>query len=77
MGNREVDVGDEGTLFDSCRPVALGTPDVGNHLLDAQFDVAGATFVVHHAHVFQADEGFQDFARVSQDEGASIFLDHT
>jgi hypothetical protein len=33
--------------------------------------------VVHHAHVFQAHEGPQDFGRVSKDGGALWFLAHT
>jgi hypothetical protein len=75
--NREVDVGDEGTLFDLGTVMALGTPNVRNNLFDAQFDLTGTTFVVHHAHVFQANKRLEDFARVSQDEGAFSFLGHT
>ena len=47
----QVDVGHEGPLLDPGEPVALGTANFGNHLLDAQFHVASATLVVHHAHV--------------------------
>ena len=75
--DREVDVGDKGTLLDLGTAMALGTSNVGDDLFDAQLDVAGATLVVHHAHVFQANKRLEDFGRVGEDEGASSFLGHT
>jgi hypothetical protein len=50
--DREVDVGNEGTLFHMSQLVTLRTTNLLDDLFDAQFHVCGATLVVQNAHVF-------------------------
>ncbi len=46
------------------------------HLLNAEEHLSPATLKVHHAHVFQAHQGFENFCRVVQDEGVFRLLVH-
>ncbi len=75
--DRQVDVGDAGTLLHPGEGPAGVAADLAEDLLDDQRDVGTAALVGEDEDVLQASQGLDDLTRVGDDEGASGLLDHT
>ena len=68
---------DERALFDP-GPLRTGrTSNLANHLLDQELDAGSPSLIGEDPHVFEAHQGPDDLARVSDDEGVSGKLAHT
>jgi hypothetical protein len=74
--DRQVDVGHAGAILHLGRATAYRTRRVLHHLFDHQGHFRSPAFVVQHPHVFQPNEGFEDFGRVRQDEGVFNLFSH-
>ena len=68
---------DDRALFDPGSLRAGRTSDLLEHLLDQELDAGSPSLIGEDPHVFEAHQGPDDLARVSDDEGASWELAHT
>ena len=75
--DREVDVVDDRALLYSGLLSAGRTSDLLEHLLDHKLDAWSPSRIGEDADVFEAHQGPDDLARVSNDEGAAGKLAHT
>lgn len=73
----QVDGGDGRALFHPGAVATARTANVVDDPLDVEPHVTRAPLVGKDPHRLQADQGLQDIGMVIEDEGVSIFLDHT
>lgn len=69
----ELDVVDDRTILHLGSFSARLTDDTPDHLLDYQFDLRAASFVVEHPDVFKTHEGLEDLVKAGEDEGVCVF----